>query len=139
MVSCRICPYYLERMPTFVHILRQASECNYSDSCRYYNLALTELSLYHHRHHPDRNNGSAKSTEKFKVISQAYTILSDTTSRKNYDATLKCPSMSVSAAKSSSSPERHPASPKGSDPFSTSNAVVTFVFIILKSEVLTIC
>jgi len=40
------------------------------------------------KHHPDRNNGSAESTEKFKDISQAYSILSDKTTRSYYDATV---------------------------------------------------
>lgn len=58
------------------------------------------------RHHPDRNNGSAESTEKFKDISEAYTILSDTTKRRTYDLSLKSPSAfnSVSTSSSSYSP-----------------------------------
>ena len=36
------------------------------------------------KHHPDRNNGSAESTERFKEISQAYTILSDNVKRRSY-------------------------------------------------------
>mmetsp|Transcript_5680 Transcript_5680/g.12899 ORF Transcript_5680/g.12899 Transcript_5680/m.12899 type:complete len:268 (-) Transcript_5680:326-1129(-) len=50
------------------------------------------------KHHPDRNNGSAESTEKFKEISQAYTILSDPTTRRDYDASLRStPQTSMSA------------------------------------------
>ncbi|KAL7541965.1 hypothetical protein ACHAXR_011408 [Thalassiosira sp. AJA248-18] len=66
------------------------------------------------KHHPDRNNGSADSAEKFKSIGQAYTILSDPTSRRNYDAALKCPSMSATAAESpntNSTRVRHPTQP----------------------------
>ena len=53
----------------------------------YFTIIITST----HRYHPDRNNGSAASTEKFKEISEAYTILSDATSRGNYDLSLKYP------------------------------------------------
>jgi molecular chaperone DnaJ len=36
-------------------------------------------------HHPDANTGSSKSEEKFKEISEAYDVLSDDKSRKEYD------------------------------------------------------
>jgi len=36
-------------------------------------------------HHPDANTGSAKSEEKFKEISEAYDVLSDAKTRKEYD------------------------------------------------------
>jgi molecular chaperone DnaJ len=36
-------------------------------------------------HHPDANTGSAKSEEKFKEISEAYDVLSDEKTRKEYD------------------------------------------------------
>jgi len=35
--------------------------------------------------HPDANSGDAKAEEKFKEISEAYDVLSDTTKRKEYD------------------------------------------------------
>jgi len=38
--------------------------------------------------HPDRNRGSAEAEEKFKRISEAYSVLSDEASRKAYDARL---------------------------------------------------
>lgn len=63
--------------------------------------------LIYERHHPDRNNGSAESTEKFKDISEAYTILSDTTKRRSYDLSLKSPSAFNSVSTSS------PNSPDG--------------------------
>lgn len=50
------------------------------------------------RYHPDRNNGSVASTEKFKEISEAYTILSDSTARRNYDLSLKYPSTTTSVS-----------------------------------------
>jgi curved DNA-binding protein CbpA len=38
--------------------------------------------------HPDRNAGSAEAEEKFKEISQAYSVLSDEASRRAYDERL---------------------------------------------------
>ncbi|MGP0565071.1 MULTISPECIES: DnaJ C-terminal domain-containing protein [unclassified Nitrospina] len=37
------------------------------------------------KHHPDINQGSSKSEETFKLISEAYTTLSDSKKRKQYD------------------------------------------------------
>jgi molecular chaperone DnaJ len=37
------------------------------------------------KYHPDANNGDAKAEEKFKAVSEAYDVLSDTTKRKEYD------------------------------------------------------
>lgn len=72
------------------------------------------------KHHPDRNGGSEESTEKFKEISAAYTILSDTVRRRGYDVTYdvrpKSPSTSVSPTTTCSrpiptTPSRQQASP----------------------------
>ncbi|MFN8308489.1 MAG: DnaJ domain-containing protein [Chitinophagales bacterium] len=41
------------------------------------------------RHHPDRNQGSAESEAKFKEITEAYNVLSDSTQKSNYDFTRK--------------------------------------------------
>jgi curved DNA-binding protein CbpA len=41
------------------------------------------------KHHPDRNNGSKKSTEKFKEIGEAYEVLSNPTLRSEYDDSLR--------------------------------------------------
>lgn len=38
------------------------------------------------QHHPDSNAGDAKAEAKFKEISEAYSVLSDTEQRKEYDA-----------------------------------------------------
>ncbi|HVW79587.1 MAG TPA: molecular chaperone DnaJ [Mycobacteriales bacterium] len=37
------------------------------------------------QHHPDANAGDAKAEEKFKEVSEAYDVLSDTAKRKEYD------------------------------------------------------
>mmetsp|Transcript_17362 Transcript_17362/g.37595 ORF Transcript_17362/g.37595 Transcript_17362/m.37595 type:complete len:254 (+) Transcript_17362:37-798(+) len=66
------------------------------------------------KHHPDRNNGSAESTEKFKEISEAYTILSNTANKRQYDMSLKCPS---SKSQSNVSEASTTSSQGISDPF----------------------
>lgn len=43
------------------------------------------------KHHPDRNNGSAESTERFKEIGEAYEVLSDKSRRAEYDRSLSSP------------------------------------------------
>jgi molecular chaperone DnaJ len=40
------------------------------------------------QHHPDRNNASAASTERFKAIGEAYKVLSDPAQRAAHDASL---------------------------------------------------
>src|SRR6187549_1244310 len=37
------------------------------------------------KHHPDKNPNDAKSAERFKEISEAYTVLGDAEKRKQYD------------------------------------------------------
>ena len=54
------------------------------------------------KHHPDRNGGSVESTERFKLISEAYTVLSDPDSRSRYDNELKYPASEVSSTTSPS-------------------------------------
>ena len=36
-------------------------------------------------HHPDRNSGNPEMEDKFKLISEAYSVLSDPGSRRNHD------------------------------------------------------
>ncbi|KAL3762142.1 hypothetical protein ACHAWU_001593 [Discostella pseudostelligera] len=67
------------------------------------------------RYHPDRNNGSALSTEKFKEISEAYTILSDSSARRNYDLSLKYPATTTSV--SASGPTQYQKPTRVRDPF----------------------
>lgn len=54
------------------------------------------------KYHPDRNRGTAESTEQFKLISEAYNVLSDPTSRRSYDKELKYPASTVSPRQSNS-------------------------------------
>lgn len=68
------------------------------------------------RHHPDRNNGSAESTERFKEISDAYTILSDPSSRRDYDLSLKFPS-AISGGASSAATQTTTRHQRSKDPF----------------------
>ncbi|KAL7447133.1 hypothetical protein ACHAXM_010570 [Skeletonema potamos] len=58
------------------------------------------------QHHPDRNGGSAESTERFKLISEAYTILSNPNSRRSYDNELKCPTSASAVSSPLSSTSR---------------------------------
>jgi len=48
--------------------------------------------------HPDRNNGSAESAERFKCIGEAYEVLSDPVTRREYDANLRINTLSTSSA-----------------------------------------
>jgi curved DNA-binding protein CbpA len=41
------------------------------------------------QHHPDRNNGSVESTERFQLIGEAFQCLSNPTSRRDHDAYLR--------------------------------------------------
>jgi DnaJ-class molecular chaperone len=43
------------------------------------------------KYHPDRNQGDKKAAEKFKEISEAYSVLSDEKKRKEYDTLRKNP------------------------------------------------
>ena len=45
------------------------------------------------RNHPDRNNNSSESAARFRVIYNAYSVLSDAAKRREYDAYLKTSSI----------------------------------------------
>lgn len=54
--------------------------------------AFRRLSL---KHHPDTNHNSAESTARFKIIHNAYTVLSDAEARQEYDSFLQSGEPSV--------------------------------------------
>ena len=68
----------------FYSILGVNKEANQDDIKR----AYRKLSM---KWHPDRNNQSAESTEKFQQISRAYETLSDDSKKKQYDMGLNNP------------------------------------------------
>jgi len=59
------------------------------------------------KHHPDRNGGSAASTAKFKEISTAYSVLSDTARRQDYDFAQRQRTPSSAATTAYSFPTPH--------------------------------
>ncbi len=65
------------------------------------------------KHHPDANSGSTAAEEKFKLISEAYEILSDNKKRKEYD---RMRSGSGGGASHRQSQRRGPGT-RGDDPF----------------------
>lgn len=69
---------------SFYEILGLNEKCNDDEIKK----AYRKLSFMHH---PDKNNNSAESTEKFQKITQAYEILSDPDKRREYDLTKNNP------------------------------------------------
>lgn len=69
-------------------------------------------------HHPDRNNGSKESTEKFKEIGEAYEVLSNPTLRSEYDDSLRSGRTTTARPFSSSSRQHHRQQYGGGDAFS---------------------
>ena len=69
---------------SFYSILGLDKEASQDDIKR----AYRRLSM---KWHPDRNNQSSDSTEKFKQISTAYETLSDSSKKKQYDMSLNNP------------------------------------------------
>lgn len=66
---------------TYYQMLEVAQEAGFDEiKSKYRKLAM--------KYHPDRNFGDKKAEEKFKELSEAYEILSDTNKRKEYDRTL---------------------------------------------------
>jgi DnaJ-class molecular chaperone len=68
------------------------------------------------QYHPDRNQGSAESKEKFQQIGQAYDCLSDASKREDYDRQLKYGSSHSPSVTASHAPFRHTSRPTV-DPF----------------------
>ncbi|KAL3914328.1 MAG: hypothetical protein SGILL_006145 [Bacillariaceae sp.] len=50
------------------------------------------------QHHPDRNHGSRESEERFKLIGQAYDVLSDPVKKYDYDVSLQRPARSTTTS-----------------------------------------
>ena len=61
------------------------------------------------KYHPDANKGDASAEERFKEISEAYSVLSDEKRRKEYDEARSC-SAAVSGCRPGSGPDRAAAS-----------------------------
>jgi hypothetical protein len=69
----------IELRPNYYKILAVEPDCDdLTLKCAYYKLAG--------QHHPDRNQGSPDAERKFKDVSEAYGILSDSKLRAAYDA-----------------------------------------------------
>jgi len=65
-------------MSDFYEILGVAKDCSQDDIKK----AYRKLAM---QYHPDRTQGDAEATEKFKEVGEAYEVLSNPTSRRNYD------------------------------------------------------
>ena len=66
-------------MPNYYDILGVSPDASQADIRKSFrNLAL--------KHHPDKNKNSEESKQKFMKIIEAYEVLSDEQSRKNYDS-----------------------------------------------------
>src|ERR1700712_590202 len=63
----------------FYKSLGVASDASDSDIKKSYRKLAKDL-------HPDKNPGDAKAEQRFKEVSEAYSVLSDTEQRKEYDA-----------------------------------------------------
>ena len=66
------------RMKNYYHILGVSPDCPPADIKK----AYRQLAV---QHHPDKNNGDRASEERFKEISEAYTILIEDDTRSEYD------------------------------------------------------
>jgi DnaJ-class molecular chaperone len=69
------------------------------------------------QYHPDRNQGSEESKDKFQQIGQAYDCLSDASKREGYDQQLKYGSSYAPSVTESHTPFSHPYRPSTVDPF----------------------
>ena len=70
-----------DRKIDYYNILRISPNASFSQiKTAYYRLSLI--------YHPDKNNGSAESRDKFAAVSEAYQVLADEKKRVTYDRTL---------------------------------------------------
>src|SRR5262247_371832 len=68
------------------------------------------------KHHPDKNPNDAKAAERFKEISEAYTVLGDAEKRKQYDDMRRLGAFGgFGGARSSSRPPSGGARPSGAN------------------------
>ncbi len=65
-------------MKDYYKILNLAPDCLQADIKK----AYRKLAI---QHHPDKNDGDKKSEERFKLIAEAYDVLSDEVTRNEYD------------------------------------------------------
>ncbi|KAJ3071460.1 hypothetical protein HDU98_005298 [Podochytrium sp. JEL0797] len=67
--------------PTFYEVLGVSQSASKSTlKAKFYELSL--------QHHPDRNPGDEKSTQRFLKINEAYSLLADESKRREYDRSL---------------------------------------------------
>jgi curved DNA-binding protein CbpA len=65
-------------MKDYYKILNLPPDCPQADIKKAYRKLAVQ-------HHPDKNDGDKKSEERFKLVAEAYDILSDETTRNEYD------------------------------------------------------
>jgi curved DNA-binding protein CbpA len=77
-------------------------------------------------HHPDRNNGSPESTEKFQQVGEAFQCLSDPGRRRDYDASLREAEHQLPSANGTPFSPRNAAAATGGSPFASQSTSSPF-------------